>query len=352
MRIPLTLAASALLLTAASAQQGAVVDLSLNTPNEAIPAQAPFAPRATTACDDFNRPNSTLLGADWAEMTGDVEILNNVADNIGTGNSWMLHTGVSATHVGAKVEVDIGTNPTGQNGNTAAILGYNPTTGEAVYVKVQCQTSLPGFSHVGFYHGINMGAYPGWGGFFTLPYQSPGGLMTVSIDASGDVVTMEIDEDYDGNPEISMTAAGLIASGLPALMGDQYGLGFWGTGVADDFEVNDGCTPPGPTLAVLGNCPGAVGVSIDNCTANSPVALVLGAAGSFVMPANRPCTGLVLGLDPLAVPNAPRYFVLTADPAGSISVPTLGVAPAAACGFAQLIAVDIASCESSNVASL
>lgn len=350
MKTSLILAAVAAFAGTAAAQQqlplSADLSLGRNIPAAAPGAMMPGA-RSTSVCDDFDRANSTNLGTDWVENLGDVEILGNLCANIGTGNAWMLHTVASATHVGAKVEFDIGLNLGTGFANTAAILGYDPITGEAVYVKVQNQTGLAGYSHVGFYHGINMGGYGGWGGFFALPYQTPGGHVTVSIDAAGDVVTMEIDEDYDGIAEITMTAPGLIASGLPALMGTEYGLGFWSAGNADNFELNDGCAPQGPTLASNGTAPAVITFDFANFGAGEQIAVVYGPAGTFT--GNTPCGVVIASLIPLNPTPAQGLIFLVADGAGNAQL--VQNVPAAGSGL-LVQALALTSCDLTNTVTL
>nr|MBC8328512.1 hypothetical protein [Planctomycetota bacterium] len=97
----------------------------------------------------------------------------------------------------------------------------------------------------GFYHGNNGGGYSGWGGFRSFPSQIPGGHVKVSVDNTGDVVTLEIDTDFNGTYDFVDTAPGLIASGLPSLLGSEYGFGGYGAEFSDNWELNGGCSGSG-----------------------------------------------------------------------------------------------------------
>ena len=308
--------------------------------------------RAASACDDFNRPNSTNMGADWTEVSGDQQILGNQAANLGTANSWMLHTSAAAPYAGAKVEFDLDPNAGGASAYGAAVIGYNPATGEDIYVKVQNQSGLPGYSNYGFYHGFNGGGYSGWGGFGSLPYQSPGGHVTVSVDAAGDTVTLDIDENYDGVPEITLTAPGLIASGLPALLSDQYGAGFWSAGVMDNWELNGGCAPSGPTLALTTACPGPVGISVTGITPGGSFAWIAGTTAIFLptIPVGA-CTGTLALVNFNGLPGGPYWGIKTADAGGNYTGVIGSVGPAA-CGLVKLEVIDGTTCAQSNVVTL
>ncbi|RMH01832.1 MAG: hypothetical protein D6702_10315 [Planctomycetota bacterium] len=229
--------------------------------------------RALSECDDFNRPNAPTLGPNWTDMVGTAEILNNMAHNTSGGNSWHLHNTASSPYANTVIEFDLDPNPNGTSRYSAAVIGYNPATGEDIYVKVQNQTGLAGYSNYGFYHGFNGGGYNGWGGFGSFGFQILGGHVRVSVNQNGDNVDLEIDENLDGVYDYIYSAPGLIASGLASQLGDGAGLGHWSDGTTDNWSLNGGCSgPPTPTLSVAGLVAGGTAtISVSNCT---PMGLV------------------------------------------------------------------------------
>jgi hypothetical protein len=101
--------------------------------------------------------------------------------------------------------------------------------------------------------------------------------------------------------------------------------------------------PTGPALAASGTCPGATSLSVSNCTPNSNVAILYGAAGAFVKPGN-PCAGLAL-----AISNPSLGAMLGTNGSGA-AVLNFN-APAAACGK-TVQGVDVATCTATNAVVL
>jgi hypothetical protein len=97
--------------------------------------------------------------------------------------------------------------------------------------------------------------------------------------------------------------------------------------------------PGGPVLTKIGTCPGPTTLRFTGCTANSGVAVLFGAAGTFTKPGN-PCGGLMLG-----IANPTLGAVISANGAGDASLSFN--APPSACGR-TVQGVDIASCLPSN----
>ncbi len=245
------------------------VDLSLQfQPGKANLNAGQGGARATAACDDFNRANSTNMGADWTEIIGDYQVLNNECSTTSGGLDYMVHNSATDNYDTSVIEFDLNPNLGGGYAYNAAMIGYNSVNGESIFVKVQNQSGLPGYSNFGFYHANNGSGYNGWGGFGTLPYQITGGHVRVSVDGAGDNVNLDIDEDYDGVYEIQLDAPGLIASGLPGLLGTGAAHGTWSAGTFDNWSFNGGCSgPPGPALSVSGLVAGGVvTISVDHCT--------------------------------------------------------------------------------------
>lgn len=107
--------------------------------------------------------------------------------------------------------------------------------------------------------------------------------------------------------------------------------------------------PPPFTLAKSGSCPGSMTFTTTNGTPSGTVAFVWGTAGSFTIPAGKPCAGTVLDLSPLFTPP-PGYMLATANGSGSATLGPVSV-PAAGCGL-LVQALDVATCTKSNTVTL
>jgi hypothetical protein len=118
-----------------------------------------------------------------------------------------------------------------------------------------------------------------------------------------------------------------------------------GDGIAvDDLALQSGGAA-GPNLARSGSCPGAITLSLSNCTPGGGVAMLFGPSGSFTQSnPNLPCLGLTVGI------SAPTLAgVLTANANGDASVSFN--APGAFCGL-TVQGVNMADCTATNVVIL
>ncbi|MBL1217041.1 MAG: hypothetical protein D8M59_06040 [Planctomycetes bacterium] len=117
-------------------------------------------------------------------------------------------------------------------------------------------------------------------------------------------------------------------------------------GVSHQGHVISGSIIPVPqfNLSVAGTCPSAVQLTMDNATALGDVAIVYAfATGSFTIPNGNPCAGTVLGLNNTVALGA----IVTADAVGHAVLNTR--VPDAACDQVLIQALDLTSCETSNV---
>jgi hypothetical protein len=233
-----------------------------------------FGVRGDTAFDDFNRADSDNMGPDWTEVVGDIDILNNEAYEGSGGNSLMVHTSGEDDYDTTMIEFDLDPNASGDSRYGAAIIGYNAGNGEDILVKLQNQTTGAGYSHYAFYHAMS-GGFNGWGGFYTLSTKINGGHIIVYVDNAGDRVNLDIDEyPPDGTVDYHFEAPGLIASGLPPLLGKGTGAAMWSNGTMDNWSLNGGGA--GFTLSI------------------SPDPLIGGQAGAFVVTNGAPNTDTYL----------------------------------------------------------
>jgi len=105
---------------------------------------------------------------------------------------------------------------------------------------------------------------------------------------------------------------------------------------ANVTSVLANCTAPSMQIAVSGNCPGPMLLSVTNATPAGAVVFAYGFAGSISVQGPT-CNGLLV---PLASPT--QLATIIAGQTGYASV--FGNAPANACGVIQVAAVDVATC--------
>lgn len=98
----------------------------------------------------------------------------------------------------------------------------------------------------------------------------------------------------------------------------------------------------GPSLALIGSCPGPVQLHVTGATPSDRVGFIHGLSGTMVR-SQPPCPGIVLPRHPVVGP------VKIADANGEV---LLGVTvPPGACGRV-VVALDVASCQVSNSITL
>ena len=337
MKILLPLAASLAFSGTIAAQQLTPLPLSADltlTTGSVTPAPAPsFGGRATTACDDFNRAS---LGADWVPYSGSPALYSNMLGS-GGGISAVQHATASANYDASTYSFDLPDNPTILTYG-AAMHGLGGSTN--LFTKVQSQ-QVGAYATIGFYVGNNGGSGYSGGGFFGI---TPvlGGWVDIYIDpaSSGDTVVIDIDENRDGVVDYTYTATGV--NGISGGFGTDIGLGIYGSafGSLDDFELNGGCAPQGPSLTLV-CAAGSVTADMNGFTPSAPIAVVYGPAAPFVAPGPA-CAGLALDLNPMAGP-----IIVIADGNGDAQI-VQGVNPAV-CGSGILVqAVDVPLCLASN----
>ena len=116
----------------------------------------------------------------------------------------------------------------------------------------------------------------------------------------------------------------------------------WGV---DNVVVDNGGAPTGPSLTIVGTCPGPGSIDCAGMTPGGLVYVGYGfAAGSWAVPAG-PCAGATVG-----VISPTLLFAVSADGAGNVSIP--GVMPASACGVVQMVAFDVTTCTGTNVVAI
>jgi len=178
-------------------------------------------------------------------------------------------------------------------------------------------------------------------GILTMLYDSATGDISFDLDAYVGFADTATITGYDDLGILVFTSAPITLpggvpvpysySGTPVHEIRVTGSAFSWSPLVDNHAYG----PGGPSLDIIGSCPGLVDIQVSNATPFGAVALAYGPAGSFTMAAG-PCPGLTLDL---AAPNL--LILVGADVSGFFSLSV--TAPAGACGI-SLQAVDLGAC--------
>jgi len=191
--------------------------------------------------DDFNRANGPV-GSGWVLLGWNFEVRNNSCVNTSgsTTGGWIQRANIAFPYDQATIEFDLAPNPSGLTW-VAAVHGGGGS--DIAFTKVQSSTNT--YNTVAFYHGVNAGAFNGYGGSFSITPVTQGHVL-VYVTNGGDTMNCDIDELNDGVYEYHYEASGLIASGLPALMGQGVGVGAYSfsTSMFDNWALNGGIATP------------------------------------------------------------------------------------------------------------
>jgi hypothetical protein len=210
---------------------------------------------ASSWSDDFNRPDSATLGADWLVQSGAFGIASNRGAAVATLNQWVQHVSASAAHDSGSQQIDFFAAPSPQVMYVALVSGIGASS-DNVFVKVQDNTADGTFDRIFVYRGINGSALT-TPYFFDLATPITQGRMTVSISGGGDVVDIAIDSNFDGTPEEVFAGTGLLSAGLT--LGTSFGIGCYNQPRFDNWEV--GQAPP----PIANFC--TAGTSTNGCSA-------------------------------------------------------------------------------------
>jgi len=182
-----------------------------------------------TWSDDFNRPDGPI-GPSWipTPTTAVWQVISNRGRHTNTGvNDIIRHVDATGSYVDAVCMLDVFC-PTTASQFSAIMIGLGGT--DSIMVKIQNQTTVPGFSHIGLYHRISATGWGAWTGVgtgtgfqvLTAPFEQ--GRLKVYF-SDPDTIVAEIDTDFDGNPDQTYTRTGVL--GIAANLGTGFGIGAW-----------------------------------------------------------------------------------------------------------------------------
>jgi hypothetical protein len=168
-----------------------------------------------------------------------------------------------------------------------------------------------------------------------------------AFDGYGDSTTINV---YDSNGALIHTSAGIaVPSSAPVpfsfsaadirSLTIQSNVWPWSTII--DNHVFGGAG--GPTLTKQGNCPGPMSLRVTGATANAPIAILYGQAGSYTRP-NGLCAGTTIGIS-----NPSLAVVINTNGQGAAGLNFN--APPALCGR-TVQGVDLAACAPTNTITL
>jgi hypothetical protein len=181
--------------------------------------------------DDFNRPDSSDLGPDWAEQNGDFRVESGRArSSLGFGGEdLMTVNGFSSSNPVLSMDVAYDGAP---RVSYAALVSLYSDLNNNIFVKVQDNDSTGDFERVFFYYGNNsIVGWPGMTGGGTLDIVAPFQQARIESSIVGDTVTLTIDRDFNGTPETILSRGGIPAVGL----GTGVGVGGFDNASLDNF---------------------------------------------------------------------------------------------------------------------
>jgi RHS repeat-associated protein len=212
-----------------------------NTPAgpTSTPTRTPTPTNTPSACpsgDDFNRANSTNLGANWTERSGDLEINTNTLRNAGTATDNIAT--FCGTYANVLVSAQVQIASSGGTVNVGARLG-----GYAGGIPAQGYTA-----EIESNGTVNLWRVDNWTrlGTATIPGFSTGTWYTLALRADGSALSVEV----NGSPVIGPVTDSAFASGHAGLW--SYSPNAAGSHRFDNFSVTvlgGGAHPKAPGLA-------------------------------------------------------------------------------------------------------
>jgi len=202
--------------------------------------------------DDFNRPDGPL-GSPWSQISGTDQISGNVVNGAGGNGLSLVDAGAfSASYDQMTVSADV---TLLDNSTTltyvALALGHNGATGvnNGVFVKLQRQAAVDGFSHIGFYTGAGsngVGIVTTGTNFQVIANPFRTGRFTIKMTSATNLYT-GVDTNFDSVDDMSWNST-LVFPTL--VVGNRAGLHVWGNlSQIDNFRA-EGIPEPATMLAL------------------------------------------------------------------------------------------------------
>lgn len=201
----------------------------------------PIVSTANVVLDDFNRANSTNMGPNWTEVSGDCAISGNRATCSGLGVT--LYNGATSNAISADVY-----STAASSDYVALVLGYADPS-NSLYIKLQNQDNVAGFEAIGFYFGNNGSNNGAWADSDFVTSALPNILQAnMLVSLVGTDLILDLDTNFD-----SVADYHFVHNNVPVgLLGTGIGIGGWTgtTAFIDNFAVAS--VPEPATLALMG----------------------------------------------------------------------------------------------------
>lgn len=320
---------------------GQAVDPTLTATSPAAQAPSPAAPgagsRSNCVRDDFDRANGPMSGP-WTQVVGLQEIDNLRGRGLaGQTLGWMVHDLARDAYDQVRLECKLAP-PDGTLQYVAMVSGRSGA--DMLFTKIQAADGRSDYEYAGFYVGHNGGGRPGYGGFIAIaPVRQ--GRVSAWVSDAGDTMNLDLDVDFDGVVDYHYESSGILSLGTA--WGTEVGIGTWGVGSYDDWDMNR-CGAE-PRLAVANLVAGARAIlQVVDSSPFAPVAFLYSRSGPGPLTLNGgSCGSFTLQLSPpIQVLN-----IVPAGPAGEVTIRTL--VPAGASGRTVWIqALNLSLCAPSN----
>jgi hypothetical protein len=196
--------------------------------------------------DVFDRPNTTNLGPNWFEGSGDGFIESNRLKCDSPNASWCSYTGFKNPYATTVVSIDFAATASGSKIGVA--LGFTPSTWGGIEVSLNDNTGSTMLDRIYFNGAINAGNWPtnptGASVHYNLTTPMASGTLKVWITNNGNTVVAEVTNAATGIKEPLYTASGINSFLFPPT-GLDVAVSYARGGACDDFQAWSG-QPDGP----------------------------------------------------------------------------------------------------------
>ncbi len=203
--------------------------------------------------DDFDRPDSQGLGADWSIASGDFRVEDGLARSQVGGWSEAVYEAFHGTQQSVTFDLFYPPGEPERSVYGAAYLAYaDPSHNLQIRLADRATDGQKMFTDVYFEDGAGntLQAWPRMSGgdqhMEIAPFESA--RILAAYDPTSRTVTLGIDRDFDGVFETMLTRGGVLPDGL----GEQVGIGGYDNVAIDNFVVDTGFHVVPPVTAVPG----------------------------------------------------------------------------------------------------